>query len=282
MPPTLSPLTFEELRYLIEWPADLIYGDLTPIAAAEIDTSWHRLSSHYQRTKADTSVDTSDWRSPKPFDPPAKDIRGTRELVEWTNLAPTHQAPGAPSPIPDALTATIARPTAAAFARTQHQTFRPNPFKHEEFEADYTDYSDRDESWVIEGAYWALSIASRTFFNAELLPRSTIELLTPSGAAQTLRGHALREQSPDFIQRTFQGIYQQYDDLDLTGLRSTILREISRWQDIGRSAVIRPDGEIDMAISLINAETAKVVISKILEKLRQLNGFVAGAGMVML
>jgi hypothetical protein len=277
MIPTLSPVTFEELRHLITWPAELIYGDRDPIANAAPDREWHKLESQYRTMSSDTPLNTDPtWRMPKPFDPPAADIRGTRDLLEWTNEAALHPQPGDPATLPDAPISTIARPNAAAYVRTALQSFRPNPHSKPEFTTDYTDYSEQDGVGVLDGAAWVITIASQTFFNADLFSRSTIGLLTPNGAAQTLRGHAAREHSPDFIQRTFQDIHGQYEGLHLGQLRSEMLREISRWQDIGRSAVIGPDDEIDDAISLVNAETAKLIISKILEKLQQLNGFVVG------
>jgi hypothetical protein len=277
MIPTLSPLTFDELRPLIVWPAELLYSGLNPIAHADPDRSWHRLESQYRTMQGSTPVDTSDWRSPKPFAPPTGDINSTRELLDWTNQVALHPQPGDPAPLPDAPTATIARPNAAAYFRSQPQSFRPNPYSKPEFTTDYSDYSDQDGGGALEGAAWVITIASQAFFNADLFSRSTIDLLTPTGAAQTLRGHAAREHSPEFIQATMQDILRQYEDLNLNQLRSDMLNEIQRWQDIGRSAVVGPDDTIDQAISLVNAETSKIVISKILEKLRHLNGFAVGA-----
>lgn len=278
MPPTLSPLTFEELRSLITWPAELLYGDRVPIAHAEPDRAWHKLESQYRTMSSDTPLNTDPtWRMPKPFDPPAADIRGTRELLDWTNQVALHPQPGDPALLPDAPTATIARPNAAAYFRSQPQSFRPNPYSQPEFTTDYTDYSEQDGVGVLDGAAWVITIASQTFFNADLFSRAAIDLLTPTGAAQTLRGHAAREHSPEFIQSTMQDILRQYEDLNLGQLRSDMLNEIQRWQDIGRSAVVGSDDTIDQAISLVNAETSKIVISKILEKLRHLNGFVVGA-----
>lgn len=274
MLPTLSPLTFEELRHLIEWPAELLYGDLKPISNTGPDTDWHKLESQYNSPRGTAPIEGIHSRDPHPFDPPAAGIRETWELVDWTNTSTRQPGPGEPEPIPGALTATIARPTAAAYARTQPQAFKPNPYKPAI--ADYSDYAEQDGGGVLDGAAWVIDIASQTFFNAELFSRPTIELLTPSGAAQTLRGHAAREHSPDFIQRTMQDIYRQYEALKLGELRSLMLREISRWDDVARSAVIGPDDEIDKVISLVNAQTSAIVISKILEKLRHLNGFVVG------
>lgn len=279
MTPTLSPLTFEELRHLIEWPAALIYGDLIPVATAEVDRDWHKLESQYRTLSSDTPVNTDpNWRMPDPFDPPTKDIRSTRELLDWEKrrVEPTPEYGGLAAP-PEGLVSTIARPNTAAYFRSQLQSFRPNPHKKSEFEADYTDYAEQDGIGVIDGAAWVLDAASQVFFNTNLFSRSTIELLTPAGAGQTLRGHAARENAPESIQSVMQSIYQQHEDLRLSDLRSLMLNEIQRWQDIGRSAVIGPDDEIDQVISLVNAETAAIVISKLLEKLRHLNGFVVGA-----
>lgn len=276
MLPTLSPLTFEELRHLIEWPAELLYGDLNPIAAnSGPDTDWHKLESQAHPIQSTAPIAGIHSRDPHPFDPPAAGIRETWELVDWTNRSTRQPGPGRPDPIPGALTATIARPTAAAYVRSQPQAFKLNPYKPQ-FDADYSDYAKQDGGGVLDGAAWVIGIASRTFFDAELFSRPTIELLTPSGAAQTLRGHAAREHSPDFIQRTMQDIYRQYEALKLGELRSLMLREINRWDDVARSAVIGPNDEIDKVISLVNAQTSAIVISKILEKLRHLNGFVVG------
>lgn len=267
-PPTLSPLTWDELRHLVEWPAELLYSPGAAVAGDSPDTSYKQLAaipiSDRYRTKGEAPLDP-DFRKLRSFDPGPSIFEIRRQQAEASatvTMAPEQR---------------VSRPNRAAYWNAQPQTFQPNPYPFPEFNTDYSNYSEIDPDAEIDGAEWAIGEVSRKIFNANLISRSTITILTPSGAMQTLRGHALREEPEQFVDAAIEAVYQQYRDLELDKLARDCRWEIQRWQDIGKTAVISPEGVIDRAVSLANALTAQLVISKILEKLAAVNGFIRGA-----
>ncbi|MGL5060784.1 MAG: hypothetical protein ACRC62_12475 [Microcoleus sp.] len=256
MLPTLSPLTFEELRHLIEWPADLLYEPTGPIVGSIPEQ--HGLGRLATRDRGNQKT--------APVKPGWKLLNDENPIPELKELRSNLDN----SKILEKPEIQISRPNQTTWWSTQQQQFKPNPF----WEEQELDLDVSDGEGVLEGALFLITSIAQKIFDSPMVTRSTIELLTPSGALATLRGHALRTENQTFVDATIE--YYQSQDYGLSELQQQIKREIDRWQDIGRAAVLDPHGEIDSAISLANVVTASIVLSKLLEKLHYVNGFSIG------
>lgn len=256
MLPTLNPLTFEELRHLIEWPADLLYEPTGPIVGSIPEQ--HGLGRLPTRGRGNqkTAPVVPGWNLLNDENP-IPSLDELRSSMEDSKILETPQIQ-------------ISRPNQTTWWLAQQQGFKPNPFwEEQEFDLDAS-----DGEGVLDGALYLITSIGQKLFDSPMVTRDTVELLTPSGTLATLRGHALRTEPEQFIDATIE--YYQFQDYGLPELQQQIKRELERWQDIGRSAVLDPHGKIDEAISLTNAVTASIVLSKLLEKLHYVNGFSIG------
>lgn len=254
-----TSLAWEDNEGLFNWPGELIYGGLVPVATDtpeqfEPPEDWaYKLQD---RGRARDYVDRSKKLDSTPPDAPIWDLR---EQYLKGPVKP-EAGPGGPQ---------FARPTQAASYQARQNRDRTlsysrivdNPLLDSlncrTLLADWPT-GEKPPSFYA-GAQWVLDSISSEFFSAALVPSHLTDAVGPRYAAHVLISLIDHRHAKEIIRRWRESQWRTVS-LAIDGKLEAVQEAMTRWALAGHQPAQKPDGGLDPVITLANAVTATAAI----------------------
>lgn len=254
-----TSLAWEDNEALFDWPGELIYGGLVPVATDtpeqfEPPEDWaYKLQD---RGRVRGYVDRFHKLNPTPPDAPIWELR------EQYLKGPVKPEAGPEGP-------QFARPTQAAGYQARQNRDRAlsysrlvdNPLLDSlncrTLLADWPT-GDRQASFYA-GAQWVLDSISSEFFSAALVPSHLTDAIGPRYAAHVLISLIDHRHAREIIRRWRESQWRTVS-LAIDGKLEAVQDAMTRWAIAGHQPAQKPEGGLDPVITLANAVTATVAI----------------------
>jgi len=252
-------LAWEDNDWLFNWPGELIYGGLVPLATDEPEQfeppeDWDYNLRDRGRTRG--YVDRSRKLNSSP---PEQSIDELRKEYLKGPVAP-EDGPEGPQ---------FARPTQAAgyMARVNrdrtlaYNRLVDNPLLDSlNCRTLLADWPTGDRASAFNaGAQWVLDSISSEFFSAALVPSYLVDAIGPRYAAHVLLSLIDHRHSQEIIRRWRDGHWRTVA-VAIDEKLEAIQDAMTRWAIAGHQPAQKPEGGLDPVITLANAVTATVAI----------------------